>query len=256
VASRVLLLDPGTRGSRVGEVSGDFEVSLIATAFDRYLDQLDAFVIREQAFTGDVSHELRTPLATVLSAAQLLLADPDLTAVVRTRVLRIERAAQRMHELAEAMLFLARERRPGGTQVCALEQVLQDVVDSYRDAALRRGLELRLKIQCTGMVVAPPGMVTSVIGNLIGNAVDHAGRGVVEVELGRHVLTVRDEGPGIAAGDASHMFERGYKGSDSRGFGLGLALVKRICDHLGWALEIDSATGRGTIVSVRFAEVG
>lgn len=252
LANRVTVLDPGQRGVRIGEVHADREVMMIARSFDRYLEQLDAFVAREQAFTGDVSHELRTPLATIVGAVHLLLEDPGVACEARERLLRIERAAGHMHELTTAMLLLARDPANAEREAFPLGPLVQDVVKGYEPLACARGLDLRLAINAPAAVKAPHGMVRSVIGNIVGNAVEHAGSGVIEVQLDGREFRVRDEGPGIPQGETARVFERGYRGAASRGAGLGLALVKRICDHLGWAVDIDSASGKGTRITVRF----
>lgn len=252
LAGRISRFDPGQRGIRIGRIAADREVVMIARAFDSYLEELDAFVAREQAFTGDVSHELRTPLATILSAAQLMLTDPALPEDLRPRLQRIERATGHMHELVSAMLFLARRPEAAELKSCDIGQVLQDVVEGYRELAGSRATDLRLAIVTAATVHAPPGMVTSVVGNLVGNAVEHASGGKVEVGLQERTLTVSDDGPGIPDREVSRIFERGYRGRESRGTGLGLALVRRICDHLGWVIEIDSGKGSGTCIRVRF----
>ncbi len=251
LAQRVSRLGPGERGVRIGRVGADREVAMIAGAFDAYLEQLDAFVMREQAFTGDVSHELRTPLATILSAVQLMLSDATLSTDQRLRLQRIERAAEHMRELSSAMLFLARQPEVAERQLCDIGQILEDVVQSYRDLADGRALDLRLTVLIPDAVFAPHGMVTSVVGNLVGNAVEHASGGV-DVHLEGRTLTVSDDGPGIPGNDMSRIFERGYRGSNSRGSGLGLALVRRICDHLGWAVDVESREGRGTRIRICF----
>lgn len=252
LAGRISRFDPGQRGARIGRLAADREVIMIAGAFDAYLDQLDAFVAREQAFTGDVSHELRTPLATILSATQLMLTDPALPDDLRPRLQRVERAAEHMHELISAMLFLARQPDAAERKPCDIGQILRDIVESYRELAESRSTDLRLAAVTTDTVHAPPGMLTSVVGNLVGNAVEHASGGRVEVSLQGRMLTVSDDGPGIPGREVTRIFERGYRGRKSRGTGLGLALVRRICDHLGWIIEIDSSRGSGTCIRVRF----
>jgi signal transduction histidine kinase len=252
LANRVAVLDPGQRGVRIGEMHADREVMMIARSFDRYLEQLDAFVAREQAFTGDVSHELRTPLSIIVGAVQLLLEDPGMTGEAHERLLRIERAAGHMRELTTAMLLLARDPVNAGREASPLGPLVQEVVKGYEPLAGARGLDLRLAITAPATIAAPHGMATSVIGNIVGNAVEHAGSGVIDVRLDGRELRVCDEGPGIPQGEVVRVFERGYRGAGSRGAGLGLALVRRICDHLGWAVDIDSTLGKGTRITVRF----
>lgn len=252
LANRVAVLDPGQRGVRIGEMHADREVMMIARSFDRYLEQLDAFVAREQAFTGDVSHELRTPLSIIVGAVQLLLEDPGVTGEAHERLLRIERAAGHMRELTTAMLLLARDPVNAERVASPLGPLVQEVVKGYEPLAGARGLDLRLTINAPGTIPAPHGMATSVIGNIVGNAVEHAGGGVIDVRLDGRELRVCDEGPGIPQGEVVRVFERGYRGAGSRGAGLGLALVRRICDHLGWAVDIDSTSGKGTRITVHF----
>lgn len=252
LANRVATLDPGQRGVRLGEVQADREVMMIARSFDRYLEQLDAFVAREQAFTGDVSHELRNPLATIVGAVHLMLEDPGVTADTRERLLRIERAAGHMRELTTAMLFLARDPANARREACPLGALVKDTVQSYQPLAGARGLALRLAVHAPATVMAPHGMVLSVIGNIVGNAVEHAGSGIIDVQLDGRELQIRDEGPGIPGGEVVRVFERGYRSASSRGAGLGLALVRRICDHLGWVVDMDSTPGHGTRITVRF----
>jgi signal transduction histidine kinase len=252
LANRVALLDHRQRGVRIGEVHADREVMMIARSFDRYLEQIDTFVAREQAFTGDVSHELRTPLATIISAVQLMMEDHGMTGEAHERLLRIERAAGHMQELTTAMLCLARDPASAGREACPLGALVQDVVQGYQSLARARDLDLRLSVRAPDTVMAPHGMVMSVIANIVGNAIEHAGGGVIDITLDGRNLRVSDEGPGITQSEITRVFERGYRGGASRGAGLGLALVRRIGDHLGWTVDLHSTPGHGTHVAVRF----
>lgn len=252
LAQRVSRLGAGERGVRIGTVGGDREVAMIAGAVDAYLEQIDALVAREQAFTGDVSHELRTPLATILSAVQIMRSDTTLSVDQRLRLQRIERAAEHMRELSSAMLFLARQPEAAERQMCDIGQIVDDVVQGYRELADGRSLKLRLTVLDPVMVFASHGMVISVVGNLVGNAVEYTSGGVVDVRLDGRTLTVSDDGPGISGSDVSKIFDRGYRGSNSRGSGLGLNLVRRICDHLGWTVDVEPREGGGTRILVCF----
>jgi signal transduction histidine kinase len=96
------------------------------------------------------------------------------------------------------------------------------------------------------MVSGSPIMVACVINNLLLNAVNFTQEGSIAVELTPGELIVRDTGIGIPPKDLSRIFERRYRGPQSRGLGLGLYLVSRICQRLGWAIETHSAEGAGT----------
>jgi signal transduction histidine kinase len=252
LAQTVSALAPQQRGVRlVPEVEkyGDREIGGIASAIDRYLERIDQYIEREQSFTADASHELRTPLATVLSAVQLLDEQPGLAEPVRERLTRIRRAGLQMQSLIDAMLFLAREDGGGPVQDCALDDIVRDAVEAAQAPARARGLALEARVEpLTRRVV--PGMAASVVNNLLLNAIHHSGGTQIEVALGGGRLTVRDRGPGIAPAELSRIFERGYRGEQSSGLGLGLSLVRRICDRLGWTVQVSSAASEGTLFTI------
>ena len=255
LAEAVSALSPRQRGVRLAhaiEPSGDAELDRIADALDRYLERIDQYIEREQAVTEDASHELRTPLATMLSAAQLLGEQPGLTPQMAERLTRIRRAGAPMQALIEALLFLAREDGGGPAQDCALDEIVRDAVENARGAAPARGVTLELAAEpVTRRVV--PGMAASVINNLLLNAVHHSGGGRVDVTLSGDRLTVQDSGNGIPAEQIPHIFERRYRGAQSAGLGLGLSLVHRICDRLGWSVEVSSAAGQGSRFTILLA---
>jgi signal transduction histidine kinase len=187
---------------------------------------------------------------------QLLLGDPEISSATRERVLRIERASAQMQDLIEGLLVLAREERTELHTPCPLAEVVQEAVSARQDVAGAKGIELRLTVTEPQLVRATAGLAASVISNLVANAVHHTECGGVEVRLERGRLTVTDTGSGIAAEDLPRVFEHRYRGSLSAGQGLGLYIVKRICDQLGWSVQIQSAPQHGTRVEVAFPVVG
>ena len=255
LADLVTSLDPSNRGLSLRAKFDDRDIGMIAAAFDRYLQQLDAFVAREQTFTEVASHELRTPLAIVQSGAQLLLEEPGLSDRGRERIERIHRAALQMNGLIEALLFLAREDDCTKAATCALEEVLRTVVDAHRQAAANGALDLHCEIVMPQSVGASAAMANVVVGNLIDNAIQHAERGRIDVRLEPGRFTVQDTGKGIAAEELARVFDYRYRGPQSRGMGLGLYLVKRVCDRLGWQIQASSMPGAGTRFDVVFPPV-
>ena len=252
LADLVTSLDPSDRGLSLGAMFDDRDIGMIAAAFDRYLQRLDEFVVREQTFTDVASHELRTPLAIVQSGVQLLLEERGLTDRGRERLERIHRAALQMNGLIEALLFLAREDDRTTATTCPLDEVLRAAVDSHREAAADGALELLCEIVAPQAVGVSAVMANVVVGNLIDNAIQHAERGRIDVRLEPGRLTVQDTGKGIASGEMARVFDYRYRGQGSRGMGLGLYLVKRICDRLGWQIQASSAPGAGTRFEVVF----
>lgn len=252
MAALVADLSPARRGVKLRDHFGDPEIGVIAAAFDRYLEQLDEFVAREQAFTEDASHELRTPLAIIISAAQLLQEDPNLRGLGQQRLQRLFRAAGRMQQLLEALLYLAREDGGLADNECDLRDMLEEVAENHREMIADKGLSLQLELGESQQVRAPAGMVLCVLNNLVGNAIQHTERGVIDLRLRDGSIQVQDSGQGIPAEELARIFERRYRGPQSRGMGLGLYIVKRICARLGWQVEAHSAPGAGARFVLRF----
>lgn len=255
LATNVAELAPGRRGLRLRGTFADREIGVIATAFDDYLARLDQVLEREQAFTEDASHELRTPLSIIDSAAQLLDEEKQLSTQGRERLVRIRRACGQMQSLIDALLFLAREQNAGAAQPCALDEIVSEAADIARSMTAGKNISIDVQVEPV-TVTAPPGMAASVVNNLVLNAVNFTQQGLIEIRLASTGLTVRDTGAGIAPTDLAHIFERRYRGMQSRGLGLGLYLVSRMCQHLGWHIEADSTQGMGTSFVITFSAAG
>jgi signal transduction histidine kinase len=252
LADDVAHLDPASRNQRLGKRFANREVGVIAAAFDDFMERLDGVLEREKAFTEDASHELRTPLSVITSSAELLADDPDLSNASRERVLRIRRAAGQMQSLIEALLFLARGESGGSPQPCALDQIVKEAVEVVAAGAATKSLQLNVAVEPV-TVAGSPVMVACVVNNLLLNAVNFTQAGTIDVKLTPQELLVRDTGIGIPPSDLSRIFERRYRGAHSRGLGLGLYLVNRICQRLGWSIETSSTEGSGTTFRILLA---
>lgn len=252
LAAMVADLEPTHRNSRLAAHFDDREIGLIANAFDRFLARLDDFVTREQAFTEDASHELRTPLTIMLNAAQLLQEEPQLTPIGNERLLRILRAGHEMQTLIEALLFLAREEGGVMAEDVAVDLLAQEAAKAVQDMVAQKGLHLRLSTTAT-QVHAQRGMVTCVINNLLLNAIHYTNKGQIDLHVEPDRIWVQDTGTGIPSQDIERIFEHRYRGAQSHGLGLGLYLVKRICERLGWTVQVSSAPGAGTRFDVMFS---
>jgi signal transduction histidine kinase len=250
LAAEIGRLDPARPAPALAQRYTDVELGIIASAFDDHLRRLAEFVERERAFTEDASHELRTPIAVINTAAERLAGDPALPPALKPTVERIARAGGQMQAPTQALLYMAREAEPAGEamRLAPLRQVIEEAVvaqQAHAPAAVAPAFG------ADGPQV-PRGLAAIVIGNLLGNAVQHAGPGAIELEQDGARVVVRDRGAGIAPAERAQVFERGWRSGRGAGLGLGLHIVRRICEREGWALELDSAPGQGTAVSVRF----
>lgn len=252
LASRVADIKPGHARARLSMGKTDREISMIASTFDDVLEQFDEFALREHHFTQDASHELRTPLAVVMSGAELVLEDASLSEKSKIRLKRVQAAASQMQELLEALLFLAREDGGGLSHNTSVRDVLENTAPTFDASHPSQGAIVTLDIEGDHWVNAPRGLVLAVINNLLRNAIEHGEHNPVTVRLSDRGLVVADTGKGIPADEIAHVFAHGTRGFDSRGQGIGLSIVKRICDRLSWRIEVYSPRGAGARFEVTF----
>lgn len=253
LAEQVAAIEPGQPRPALAPGVRDASLALIADRFDRTLERFDAYVAREQAFTEDASHELRTPLAVIRSASELLAADSSLSPKASQRVQRIQNAARQAQELVEALLFLAREDGGVGEEAAyPLEQAVREAADLYLAEAENKGLHLRIHEQACPDVNAPYGLLISIISNLLRNAVSHTSFGGVDIHIRRDRLVIEDTGTGVDPAALGRIFEKRVRGPQSRGQGLGLYLVRRLCQRLGWRVTVANRDTGGARFSVAF----
>ncbi|MCP5279228.1 MAG: HAMP domain-containing histidine kinase [Thiobacillus sp.] len=238
------------------DLAADFppdELGELARAFEQSLDRVAAFIERERAFTADVSHELRTPLAVIRGAAEVLLADETRPDKERQRLERIERATADMADLTTALLAMARERDDGRRDPVSVAGLLQEALDKHRHLLKGKAVDVVLDIRARPDLVADPNLLSIVLANLVRNSFTYTERGSVSVGLDEHTLSISDTGLGIPRESLDRVFQRLYKGRHSQGAGIGLSLVKKICDRYGWRIELDSIEGQGTRAVLSFA---
>ncbi len=252
------------KGGGVAELAPHFandEVGQLAATLDDYAGKLTELVIRDREFNADVSHELRTPIAVIRGAAELLLSQNDLPEKTRQRLLRIDRAARQSNELIEALLLLSRNERqaPAHSESTAVAGVVEQVVETQRAQIGSKPVELRIVHAAAGAaassVDAPSAVLAVALSNLIGNAIRYTPQGEIRVVLDGNEVRVEDEGPGIDAKDAERLFARGVRGDGAggKGAGLGLAIVRRLCDLYGWQVTLAPGETCGAVATLRFA---
>jgi signal transduction histidine kinase len=160
-----------------------------------------------------------------------------------------------MSELSTALLVLAREEANGApsSERSAVEPVLRDVVEKHRYLLRDKPVEVALLISEADTVPVERTLLGIVLGNLVRNAFMYTHQGLIRIRLDRTGVSIEDTGPGMGQEELAHAFDRHYRGRGSRGEGIGLSLVKRICERFGWQVSLSSQEGRGTSVSVAFS---
>ena len=221
---------------------------------------------QQRRFVADASHELKTPLTVILTNTGILLRHPEQTvAQQRKWVEYIREEAQRMRELVEDLLFLARHdagRDQAPAQTVDLAELLWSALLPFEPVAFEQGVTLESGIQSGVTVRGRSEELRRLAAILLDNAVKYAGpQGQVRVALARGekggaCLTVRNTGPAIPPEHLEHLFERFYRADNSRarssgGYGLGLAIAKSIVDSHRGTITVQSREEEGTCFTVR-----
>lgn len=219
------------------------EIGVLSHTLEHTFSRINQALSRESAFTRDVSHELRSPLAVIKNAAELHRSIDVSKTQSQEIVKRIEDAAERMDKTVHTLLTLAREENTQSPKLTVnlLGVVERAVIDN---SVLLDGKNVDVVIQdsCNAVIEIREGMLKVLLDNLLSNAFQYTEQGEVKIQFEHGKLTVADTGPGIQLDISHKVTEPSIQGKQSTGFGFGLSIVKRLCEHQGWALSIESGS--------------
>jgi len=253
LANKDLTLLPDEPGGQ-----GDDEIQVLADAIAHLGERLNAFVTRERNFTRNASHEFRTPLTVINIAVDMMLIENNLPEKSNKSLLRIKRAVYDMENLTEVFLLLAREDAGSMTQKDVdVNQVVRSQIERSDFLNRKKNVEVLLNENSDLRVQASEVVIAVVIGNLIRNAIIYTEQGEVRIDVDQDQLTIVDNGPGIPKSSIDSIFEPFQRAGNeaSPGYGVGLTIVKRLCDQFGWDIHVSSEGSGGTCFRVRFREV-
>jgi heavy metal sensor kinase len=236
------------------------EISRLGATLNRMLDRVEHAVKRERSFVADASHELRAPLALVRTEVDLALDLPRSAEELQTALRSIGEEADRLSQLADDLLLLARldeGELPLRKEPLDVHDVLHDVAERFGRRAADDGR--RIAVDAPGLgVEADRVRLEQALVNLVENALRH-GAGTITLTASSEAdsveIHIADEGAGFDDGVADTAFERFTRGDQARssgGAGLGLAIVEAIVTaHKGTvALSTDTARGADVVLTL------
>jgi two-component system OmpR family sensor kinase len=259
VAEQIAQVEPGRlhREPSGGEIP--LELDPIVEKIDALLARIEEELARQRRLTADVAHDLRTPLAGVRTLFDVSLRRERSSAEYRETIATAQEALRSLSTLLDHVLTLS--RLDANVEVARnasvdLAPVVADAVALVRPSALAREIVLAVDGDTSVALVTDAQKLTTILVNLIANAVEHGPRGSrVSVSVASDerqlAIHVRDEGPGVASGLRERVFDRFVRGDAPRGgagghHGLGLPIARGFARVLGGDLKLASSNGNGS----------
>ena len=251
---------------RIGDSMGRRrdELADLGRDFDRTAAKLKLLMDMQTRLLHDVSHELRSPLARLQAAVGLARQQPG---NLEASMERIEREAVRMDKLVDELLTLSRTEAGMGAQQTDVVDVAEIVAEVVRDASFEvagGAAPVRFDVDIAALATAEVTGNAELLHRALENVVRNAARftppgGRVEVAA-RHdaarrelAVTIADQGPGVAPGELESIFEPFFRGGNaaaSRGYGLGLAIARRVVEAHGGRISASNRPAGGLAVAI------
>lgn len=227
------------------------EISPLVRSLNDMLARLSQSIVLQKRFIADAAHQMKTPLAGMRMQSELAMRQSDRAEIQRS-LEQLSKSSESATRMINQLLTLARAENQSPqvmpVETIALNVLARDTVQEWVQAAMARNIDLGFEADdALLMVRGDPTMLREMLNNLIDNAMRYSrseGRVTVRVradlERQQALLEVEDNGPGIAAAERAHVFERFYRilGSEVEGSGLGLAIVREIAQRHGADIDI------------------
>ena len=251
---------------RLAEPMEKDEIGRLIETLNQMMTRLERSFAALRRFTADASHELKTPLTVLRAGVERAITTPNLPQETLATLEETFQVIQRMTELVDALLTLARADEgiaPLHREPVDLREIVEELRETGELLAEDSGVRMEVATAPEPMVVSVDATrIRQLILNLLTNAVKYTpAGGMVRMQLGsangRIMLSVADTGSGIAPGDLPHIFDRFWRADSARtrtgerpGAGLGLAICKWIAEAHGGHIDVVSRPGRGTTFTV------
>jgi len=220
-------------------------ITLIAWLLSRFfMKPIRERVLQIERFINDITHELNTPISSLTMATDQALKRGECTPKTMNN---ISISTRQLYDIYRSLTYLNFKKKEEVSEVLNIDEVLQKSIEYYKPLADIKRIGFDVDLEKTTCVI-PESKIILLFGNIIGNAIKYSSpRSRIEISLKNRILSIKDKGIGIDPKNQKEIFEKFKRGTDySGGFGVGLNIVKSICDEYGIKIELDSELGVGT----------
>lgn len=202
---------------------------------------------RLEQFAQDASHELKTPLTIANSSIDLALKTQEYAKYLH----EAKGSLMRVNTLVDSLLMLARiDTYSLMKESFSVEEAVDDILESFQSQLTSDHIEVKKSIRDSCMIQADRDLFLILVSNLVSNAIKfNKSNGTIKIRMNHKALSISNSGQPIPHDKLEQVFDRFYKTDASRtrkGHGIGLSVVKKICDLHGWKIKAESSQGETT----------
>ncbi|EPR65039.1 periplasmic sensor signal transduction histidine kinase [Cyclobacterium qasimii M12-11B] len=239
------------------------EINSLSVSINHLLERVEKGVLREKQFTSDASHELRTPLAILKGNFEVLIRKPrpqeEYVEKIKDGIVIIDK----LNAILDQLLTLARlQKNASVDEEVDLIFLVSDIVTSISEQYPNRSIQLENKIYEKLYINANEKSTAIIIENLVQNAIKYSPvektiKLILEQGTDGIHLYIVDQGIGISDADLAKIYQPFFRGGSHElgrinGAGLGLSIVKKLCDIYKINISIHSEKGKGTTIVLLF----
>lgn len=237
------------------------EIYKLATTFNDLLNRIENSIEQQKQFTADASHEMRTPLTIIKGTLEVLLRKERTREQYEKKINEVITQTDRLSYLFDQLLQLARAES-NNTIIKKEKIILKEKIEHLingGDLLLNKN-QIKYNIPSNCVVFADAALLDRILENIISNAIKYNtpnGNITFEWNEKSNSLLIKDEGIGISKDQQPYLFNRFYRADNSRsseikGNGLGLSIVKKLCELQHIKISVESAENKGTSFTLQF----
>lgn len=222
-----------------------FFVAVIAWILSKvFMKPVHQRVVQIERFINDITHELNTPITSLSMATDQALKQGEYT---RKTLNNISISTRQLYDIYRSLTYLNFSNKKDVSEPLNIKEILEKSIEYYHPLAEIKRIEFDVDLEKTIFTI-PEAQATLLFGNLIGNAIKYSSpKSTITLTLKKKILKIKDEGIGIEKDKQEEIFKKFNRATRySGGFGVGLNIVKTICDEHGIKIEFVSTVGVGT----------